>query len=93
MWYDSSNAMGREVSFSIGTPLDGYQVSACESLRGLTTGYAVPIYAINTASGGGGKIPLGPTYVRGYRNATMTLRDDCRKIYDYHEPGGEGSAS
>lgn len=75
------------------SPLDGYQVSACESLRGLTTGYAVPIYATNSAGGAGGKIPVEPTYVRGYRNATMTLRDDCRNIYDYHEPGREGSGS
>jgi len=85
--------MGREVSFSIGTPLDGYQVSACESLRDLTTRYAVPIYATNIAGGGGGKTPLEPTYIHDYRNATMPLRDDCRKIYHYHEPGREGSGS
>jgi L-lysine 2,3-aminomutase len=60
--------------------------------RGLTTGYAVLIYAID-ALGGGGKIPEETNYVPGYWNGTMTLRDYCRKIYHYHEPGREGSGS
>jgi len=59
---------------------------------GLATGYAVPIYAID-AAGGGGKVPVEPNYVPGYRNGTMTLRNYCGKIYHYHEPEGEGSGS
>jgi L-lysine 2,3-aminomutase len=56
--------MGREVSFSMRSPLDDYQVSAYESIRGLATGYAVPIYAIDAASGGR-KIPVELNYVPG----------------------------
>lgn len=72
------------------SPLDDYEVSACESLRGLTTGHAVPIYAIDVA-GEGGKIPVEPNYVPGYRNAMMTLRNYCGEIYPHHEPERGGS--
>ncbi|HWG85309.1 MAG TPA: KamA family radical SAM protein, partial [Deinococcales bacterium] len=37
-------------------------VEIMESLRGHTTGFAVPTYVVD-APGGGGKIPVGPNYV------------------------------
>ena len=47
-------------------------VEIIRSLRGHTTGYAVPTYVID-APGGGGKIPLSPDYVAG-KDAEGNLR-------------------
>ncbi len=47
-------------------------VEVIRSLRGHTSGYAVPTYVID-APGGGGKIPVSPDYVAG-RDAEGNLR-------------------
>jgi lysine 2,3-aminomutase len=67
-------------------------VAIVESLRGFTTGYAVPTYVID-APGGGGKIPVAPDTVLGYTNGTMTLKNYLGKIYQYHEPGKQEDRS
>ncbi|MFB0505695.1 MAG: KamA family radical SAM protein [Thermodesulfobacteriota bacterium] len=59
-------------------------IEIIQSLRGFTTGHAVPTYVID-APGGGGKIPVGPDYVLGYQNGVMTLRNYAGEIYHYRE--------
>lgn len=60
-------------------------VGIIESLRGHTTGYAVPTYVID-GPGGGGKIPINPNYVVGYEKGVMTLRNYAGEQYAYYEP-------
>jgi lysine 2,3-aminomutase len=55
-----------------------------QSLRGFTTGCAVPTYVID-APGGGGKIPVGPNYVVSYEDGVMTLKNYAGQIYQYYE--------
>ncbi len=57
-------------------------IEIIQSLRGFTTGHAVPTYVVD-APGGGGKIPVEPNYVLGYQNGTMTLRNYRGEIYRY----------
>jgi lysine 2,3-aminomutase len=59
-------------------------IEIIRSLRGFTTGYAVPTYVID-APGGGGKIPVGPNYVEDYTAGRMTLRNYRGDIYHYDE--------
>lgn len=56
-----------------------------EGLRGHTTGYAVPTYVID-APGGGGKIPLQPTYVAGRDGDDLLLRNYENHTYRYRDP-------
>ncbi len=56
-----------------------------EELRGHTTGYAVPTFVVD-APGGGGKIPVTPTYLISQAKGRITLRNYENKIYDYVEP-------
>ena len=56
-------------------------------LRGHTTGYATPIFAID-APGGGGKIQLAPDPVVGRDGDDLLLRNFEGKIYRYPDPGG-----
>lgn len=56
-----------------------------EGLRGHTTGYAVPTYVID-APGGGGKIPLQPTYVVGREGDDLLLRNYEGNVYRYPDP-------
>lgn len=56
-----------------------------ESLRGHTTGYAVPTYVID-APGGGGKIPLHPNYVVSRTRGRIVLRNYEGKLFEYVEP-------
>ena len=51
-------------------------------LRGYTSGYAVPTYAID-APGGGGKVPLLPEYVIGRDKDGIILRNYEGKIFRY----------
>ena len=44
------------------------------SLRGHTTGYAIPQFVID-APNGGGKIPLNPQYVSEWNNSEITLKN------------------
>jgi lysine 2,3-aminomutase len=55
-----------------------------ESLRGHTTGYAVPQYVID-APGGGGKIPVNPEYVLSRNADRVVLRNYEGKIFEYPE--------
>jgi lysine 2,3-aminomutase len=51
-------------------------------LRGHTTGYAVPTYAID-APGGGGKVPLLPDYAAGRDGDHLLLKAFDGELYRY----------
>ena len=55
-----------------------------ESLRGHTTGYAVPEYVID-APGGGGKVPVTPEYVLSRNADRVVIRNYEGKIFEYPE--------
>lgn len=55
-------------------------------LRGHTTGYAVPTFAID-GPGGGGKIALLPESIVGREGDDLLLRNFEGKIYRYPDPG------
>ena len=57
------------------------------SLRGHTTGYAVPQFVID-APGGGGKIPLLPDYVVGRDGDDLLLTNFEGGSYRYPDPAG-----
>src|SRR6266704_3995531 len=59
-----------------------------ESLRGHTTGYAVPQYVID-APGGGGKVPINPDYIVYHDNEKIVIRNYEGKIFEYPETGNE----
>jgi lysine 2,3-aminomutase len=56
-----------------------------QGLRGHTTGYAVPTYAID-APGGGGKIPLLPNYIVGRESDSLVLKNYEGRIFHYPDP-------
>jgi len=53
-----------------------------KSLRGFTTGYAVPNYVID-APAGGGKIPLLPEYYQGRDDNKVILKNYEDKLFSY----------
>ena len=55
-----------------------------ESLRGHTTGYAVPQYVID-APGGGGKVPINPDYVVSRAGGRVLIRNFEGKLFEYPE--------
>jgi lysine 2,3-aminomutase len=55
-----------------------------ETLRGHTTGYAVPQYVID-APGGGGKVPVNPEYVLSRNADRVVIRNYEGKIFEYPE--------
>jgi lysine 2,3-aminomutase len=55
-----------------------------ESLRGHTTGYAVPEYVID-APGGGGKVPVTPDYMLSRNADRVVIRNYEGKIFEYPE--------
>ena len=55
-----------------------------DSLRGHTTGYAVPQYVID-APGGGGKIPVNPGYILRKSATKVILRNFEGKVFEYPE--------
>jgi lysine 2,3-aminomutase len=57
------------------------------SLRGHTTGYAVPVYVID-APGGGGKIPMQPDNVVGREGSDLLLRNYAGQVYRYPDHTG-----
>jgi lysine 2,3-aminomutase len=59
-----------------------------KSLRGWTSGLAVPHYVID-APGGGGKIPLLPEYVQEINENEVVLRNYQGKIFHYRQPAPE----
>ena len=60
-------------------------VELIESLRGHTSGLAVPQYVVD-APGGGGKIPVNPQYVLGHDNGRTLLRNFQGHRYQTHDP-------
>jgi lysine 2,3-aminomutase len=58
-----------------------------EGLRGHTTGYATPIFAVD-APGGGGKIQIAPDCVVGRDGDNLLLRNFEGGVYSYPDPGG-----
>jgi lysine 2,3-aminomutase len=62
-----------------------------DSLRGHTTGYAVPQYVID-APGGGGKVPVNPEYVLSRNADRVVIRNFEGKVFEYIE-GANGAPS
>jgi lysine 2,3-aminomutase len=60
-----------------------------ESLRGHTSGYAVPQYVID-APGGGGKVPINPEYVLSRSKNRVIIRNFEGRIFEYPE-GPDGA--
>ena len=56
-----------------------------ETLRGHTTGYAIPQFVID-GPGGGGKIPLNPDYVLSRDDEKTVLRNYEGETFEYPEP-------
>jgi lysine 2,3-aminomutase len=56
-----------------------------ESLRGHTTGYAVPQFVID-APGGGGKVPLNPDYILQRDERRTLVRNYEGEAFEYPEP-------
>ena len=63
-----------------------------EALRGHTTGYAVPCFAVD-APGGGGKVPLTGQYVVGYDDRHVVLRNFEGRLFKYPLYGAAGPSS
>jgi lysine 2,3-aminomutase len=59
-----------------------------QSLRGHTSGYAVPTFVID-APGGGGKVPITPDYYVGRDGTDVVLRNFQGKLYRYPDTAGE----
>ncbi len=59
-----------------------------ESLRGHTSGYAVPTFVVD-APGGGGKTPAMPTYIISQSPSKVILRNFEGVITTYTEPQGQ----
>jgi lysine 2,3-aminomutase len=60
-------------------------IEIIESLRGHTSGLAIPQFAVD-APGGGGKIPLNPQYVLSYESGRAVLRNFQGHIYEARDP-------
>lgn len=65
-------------------------IEIIKTLRGFTTGFAVPTYVVD-APGGGGKVPLGPDYIVRYEKGKLVVRNFKGKVYEYHEPPSKPS--
>jgi lysine 2,3-aminomutase len=66
------------------TPV-GKGIEIMESLRGHTSGFAIPTYVID-APGGGGKIPVMPNYLLSWSVNKVVLRNYEGVITTYIEP-------
>jgi lysine 2,3-aminomutase len=60
-------------------------IEIIEGLRGHTSGYAVPQFIVD-APGGGGKIPVSPTYLISQSDHKVVLRNYEGYITTYEEP-------
>ena len=60
-------------------------IEIIESLRGFTSGYAIPQFVID-APGGGGKVPINPNYVVYHDSEKIVIRNYEGKIFEYPEP-------
>ncbi len=65
-------------------------IEIIESLRGHTSGMAVPAFVVD-APGGGGKIPIGPQYLISRNDHLSILRNYEGVITVYHENTAPGS--
>lgn len=63
----------------------GKGIEIIESLRGHTSGFAIPTYVID-APGGGGKIPVGPNYIVSWSTNKVILRNFEGIITTYKMP-------
>jgi lysine 2,3-aminomutase len=63
-------------------------IEIIESLRGHTSGLCVPTFVVD-APGGGGKIPVMPTYIISQMPGRVILRNYEGFIASYTEPGFE----
>jgi lysine 2,3-aminomutase len=61
-----------------------------ESLRGHTSGLAVPTYVID-APEGGGKIPIQPRYLISYQGGRAILRNFQHRVFHYQDPVKNGN--
>lgn len=61
-------------------------IELIEGLRGHTSGYAIPQFVID-APGGGGKVPVNPSYVLYHDHEKVLLRNYEGKIFEYPELG------
>jgi lysine 2,3-aminomutase len=59
-------------------------IEIIESLRGHTSGYAIPQFVID-APGGGGKVPVNPNYVVYHDSEKIVLRNFEGRIFEYPE--------
>ncbi len=57
-------------------------IELIRSLRGHTTGFAVPQFVID-APQGGGKVPINPNYVEAIRDGQVILRNFEDRVYQY----------
>ena len=62
-------------------------IEIIEYLRGHTSGLAVPQFIVD-APGGGGKIPVGPTYLISMNDKRVILRNYEGGVYTYTQPKG-----
>lgn len=60
-------------------------IEIIENLRGHTSGFAVPVFAVD-GLGGGGKTPLGPNYVVSQSNHKWVFRNFEGLMFAYTEP-------
>jgi lysine 2,3-aminomutase len=60
-------------------------VEIIEGMRGHTSGLCVPTFVVD-APGGGGKIPVGPNYVKTAKRHHFTMRNYVNEIVNYVEP-------
>jgi len=68
-------------TFHFRTPVEkGLEI--IHSLRGFTSGYAIPHFVID-APNGGGKIPLLPNYVTGHDKGNVYLKNYLGDSYSY----------
>ena len=64
----------------------GRGLELIKSLRGFTTGYAVPQFVVD-APGGGGKVPLNPETILGTAEGVVTVENYEGKVFEYPEGG------
>jgi lysine 2,3-aminomutase len=62
-----------------------------EALRGWTTGFAVPTYVID-APGGGGKIPIAPSYLLTAGESKVMIRNFEGQTFTYPQPAERDSS-
>lgn len=60
-------------------------IEIIEKMRGWTSGLALPHFVID-APGGGGKIPIGPEYIKSHEGNKVVLRNFKNDYFTYYEP-------